>query len=307
MKKSRMEPFTTIFALLILTLLFAARPCFADIYYSDGGTYNFNTTLPAGTVWLGGGTTANIYSSGNITGAITNNGFAWGISSSSSQINMYGGTITGGTGGFVDGIDLSGGSQINMYGGTITGGSGGFADGILTSNSGTMNIYGGSITGGSGGFTNGIFAEYNTGPVNIYGGTITAGSGFFGVDASYNSLVNIHGGNITAGSGGFGSVTSDYSSTVNIYGGNINGFIEVLYGGTVDIFGSGFNYGYGQVNSPYINLTGTLSDGTPINVALENVEGNLILSPSPTPIPSAAYLFGSGLLGLIGIRKKIRK
>jgi len=31
------------------------------------------------------------------------------------------------------------------------------------------------------------------------------------------------------------------------------------------------------------------------------------VAATPTPIPAAAYLFGSGLLGLVGLRKKIQK
>jgi len=37
------------------------------------------------------------------------------------------------------------------------------------------------------------------------------------------------------------------------------------------------------------------------------VDGNQIVNISPVPIPAAAFLFGSGFLGLLGIRRKFRK
>jgi len=39
-------------------------------------------------------------------------------------------------------------------------------------------------------------------------------------------------------------------------------------------------------------------------------DGSTIINPeaaAPVPIPAAAYLLGSGLLGLVGIRRKARK
>jgi hypothetical protein len=34
---------------------------------------------------------------------------------------------------------------------------------------------------------------------------------------------------------------------------------------------------------------------------------NISMSPAPVPIPAAAWLLGSGLIGLFGIRRKLRK
>jgi hypothetical protein len=74
--------------------------------------------------------------------------------------------------------------------------------------------------------------------------------------------------------------------------------------GAVDIFGSGFNYGYGQVGATSGTLIGTLADGTPIDVTFSNNEGEIILSPTSTPLPAAAYLFASGLIGIVVLRRK---
>ena len=56
------------------------------------------------------------------------------------------------------------------------------------------------------------------------------------------------------------------------------------------------------------------SDGTFLSVSLMNdgtataqvFANGTTANASPTPIPAAAYLFGSGLLGLVGIRRKIQ-
>ena len=286
MKRIRTELCVVVFVTIVLTSLSAVRPGLADITYNDGGTYNINTSMPAGAIYLNGGTTLNVLSGGNITGG--NGGFNYGVNASnSSPVNVYGGTIngtiTGDNESFGYGIYAYGSSPVNVYGGTITG----------------------AITGGIEDLGYGISADYSS-VVNIYGGTIRGGNAgaSCGIDAAYSSIVNIYGGTISGANG----ITSDYGSQVNVHGGNIGGLIEALYGSTVDIYGSGFNYKFGQISATSGNITGTLSDGTPINVAFDNFgEGNIILSPTPTPIPTAAYLFGSGLLGLLGIRKKMQQ
>jgi len=312
MKRIRTELCVVVFVTIVLTSLSAVRPGLADITYNDGGTYNINTSMPAGAIYLNGGTTLNVLSGGNITGG--NGGFNYGVNASnSSPVNVYGGTINGGNGGFNYGVNASNSSPVNVYGGTIngtiTGDNESFGYGIYAYGSSPVNVYGGTITGAiTGGIEDlgyGISADYSS-VVNIYGGTIRGGNAgaSCGIDAAYSSIVNIYGGTISGANG----ITSDYGSQVNVHGGNIGGLIEALYGSTVDIYGSGFNYKFGQISATSGNITGTLSDGTPINVAFDNFgEGNIILSPTPTPIPTAAYLFGSGLLGLLGIRKKMQQ
>ena len=40
--------------------------------------------------------------------------------------------------------------------------------------------------------------------------------------------------------------------------------------------------------------------------SLNNFGGIVVDSPTPVPIPAAAYLFGSGLMGLLGIRRRMK-
>jgi hypothetical protein len=59
-----------------------------------------------------------------------------------------------------------------------------------------------------------------------------------------------------------------------------------------------FNTYYGY---QYTKITGAFGFGLAV------LPGDALDYVTPTPIPAAAYLFGSGLLGLIGIRKKMLK
>jgi hypothetical protein len=79
--------------------------------------------------------------------------------------------------------------------------------------------------------------------------------------------------------------------------------------GGVSTFSLGL-FGDALGNTPLMNISGT-NAGTVIDVNLQN-DGTTSVdqyvqqaTATPTPIPAAAYLFGSGLLGLVGIRRKI--
>ncbi len=277
---------------IVLTLLSAVQPVFADITYSDGGIHNISTSMTVDSITVANGSTLNVLSGGSITAA-TDSSENIILTFGNSPVNIYGGTITSNVG-----IESSG-SPLNMYGGTITS-----CFGISVINSSSVNMYGGTITtptGASGGYGISAFS----GPVNIYGGTIISNGGF-AISANNSAQTNIFGG-IISSNGGWAIQSYGMGSMVNVYGGQINGTILPQSSGVVDIFGSGFNYGYGQIGATSGTLTGTLADGTPIDVAFDNDGGQIILSANPTPIPASAYLFGSGLLGLIGIRKKMQE
>jgi hypothetical protein len=67
----------------------------------------------------------------------------------------------------------------------------------------------------------------------------------------------------------------------------------------IDLHGSGMNY----LN--YLKFVGLDNAGTSAGFDLDAVEA---LNSGPNvPIPSAAWLFGSGMIGLAGLRKKFRK
>lgn len=55
-----------------------------------------------------------------------------------------------------------------------------------------------------------------------------------------------------------------------------------------------------------IGLQDTTVKGSPMD-GFAVLPGNIATEVNPTPIPAAVYLFGSGLLGLVGLRKKMMK
>jgi hypothetical protein len=62
-----------------------------------------------------------------------------------------------------------------------------------------------------------------------------------------------------------------------------------------------------QVLYYYGSPTGISGTSTGVNVSVLRTfaDGSTQLNPSAVPIPAAVYLFGSGLLGLAGIRRKM--
>jgi hypothetical protein len=95
----------------------------------------------------------------------------------------------------------------------------------------------------------------------------------------------------TLGSAAFGTwVTNSGSYTLS------NGFLNANLNGT---FTPGTMFtGLSQSNASM--TLGFIMNG---NTA-SNVSGSVAMAATPTPIPAAAWLLGSGLLGLIGIRRK---
>ena len=90
----------------------------------------------------------------------------------------------------------------------------------------------------------------------------------FAIDAVAGTI-NIHGGNITAGS-------ATGNTFVDFYSG-----IEAE-GGVVNIKGTGFDFPYGAISATSGILTGTLADGTPLNLSFNQVHpGEIILIPEP--------------------------
>jgi hypothetical protein len=80
---------------------------------------------------------------------------------------------------------------------------------------------------------------------------------------------------------------------------------DIVYGGST-ILASG-NTVYGSEVYGTIQFQGTYSQLTWTNPQYEHWSGFTVGAPAAVPIPAAVWLFGSGLLGLIGIaRRKTR-
>jgi hypothetical protein len=105
----------------------------------------------------------------------------------------------------------------------------------------------------------------------------------------------------------------------------VNGAIEsVAYGISGNnvvgyyVDNNNIEHGFLYNNSGYttIDVPGAIDtelrgiDGNNIVGSYENSNGQWLAfeaTPAATPLPAAAYLFGSGLLGLVGIRKKMHR
>jgi hypothetical protein len=186
----------------------------------------------------------------------------------------------------------------------VVGGSIGLTAGNLTAyDSSHVNISGGTV-----GYGGGSFDSYNSSVVNISGGSV-ASSG--NVDARNSSVMNISGGtvafvgnlnahnqgvvNISGGSVAFtGKLSSFDSSKINISGGTIAQFgsLNAHDSSVITIFGSGFSLPNGVVTQTSGSLTGTLGDGSPLNVQFATFnQGEIVLS-QPLPIVTVTVAGG---------------
>jgi len=104
-------------------------------------------------------------------------------------------------------------------------------------------------------------------------------------------LASVWKGDISGGEIGSLSV----NGLCNITGGVIS---ELVSGGTVYIYGSGFNYDYGAITDSIGTLTGVLNNGDIINSSFEISEGGSIVL---IPEPGSLLLLG---LGSVLLRRK---
>jgi hypothetical protein len=238
--------FSGAWLVLLFTPLLAAR---ADVIYSagvyTGGNYDVITQVYGG-IDLEGGATLNAQASGGILGYSQQRASA--VELNNGQVNVLGATIAGGTyaGSWAYGIEQNSGT-LNVYSGSILGGQGTWADAISMSG-GTLNLYGGTVKGGSGALTGSGITVNDGSTVNIYGGSIEAGS--VHAPGSADGLT------INAG----------------------------IHPSTVNIYGSGFNYPLGPLVPNGGTLTGTLADGTPLNLTFSQYSGAIVLVPEPEPV-----------------------
>lgn len=195
---------------------------------------------------------------GTIIGSTTDSAAGGSIYASDSTLNIYGGTITGGTtssyaaeGGtttsYVGGNLYLLGSTANMYGGTISNGKSTFGGNVALGSGtpATFNMYGGTITGGESSYCNantmnqglrggGNFYVGGQGVLNLYGGTISDGSArrAGGNISVWIGTVNMFGGTISGGTSltTEGYITAARCSGLFVYRGSNYGSFY-MYGG----------------------------------------------------------------------------
>ena len=103
-----------------------------------------------------------------------------------------------------------------------------------------------------------------------------------------------------------------YWTNMNVSGssiGTMGGYIDAMHAGAEQNLAALSTTGYvDQVLYYYGSNPDSGNPGTAVGYLRTYADGHTVLNPAnapTTPIPAAAYLFGSGLLGLIGLRRKM--
>jgi hypothetical protein len=137
------------------------------------------------------------------------------------------------------------------------------------------------------GVANTLYTQYNS-PAPVAPATSTVGRST-GDAASYFKKADL--------STSFGS----FGNAITIGAGNVEASLATLASGSV----SQNLYYFANFGGTLAERTGVLSaqNGTTITI-LTNADGSTTVNA--TPIPAAIYLMGSGLLGMVGLRRKKR-
>ena len=119
------------------------------------------------------------------------------------------------------------------------------------------------------------------------------------IEAFQTSTINLFGGL-------FSDIKASHGSTINLHGGKLEGDIIISPEGTVNIYGSEFNYPFGPIRSVVTDtLVGTLADGSSLSArfirgSTDAASLNLIFIPEPTSILPLV------VLPLLGCRRRKR-
>jgi len=288
----------------------------STLIFDDGDIHTVDYTVSDG-VKISNGTTLNVQDGASISSSSTYSVWHDYINDEtvSTTINVEGGVINGSvhfanfnmTGGVITGgvvnFDAIGG-DFNMSGGVIQGGielwgstslitDGLLEGGIHSEAGGTLDISGGT-------FQEQIDVLENT--VNIYGGTFIGGELPL-LDSYLDGKFNIQGGNFTSDVG-FRYSTAFDDSLVKYFS---------FYG---NLTMSTPTFLIEDPDDPYITyetyVTGYLLDGNYISQRIVcNDDPDSTAGPCSgvqiytTPIPSSVLLFGSGLMGLVGVPRRM--
>ncbi len=255
--------------------------------------------------------------------------------STTSEFNMYGGSIVGNTAMSGGGVYVNTGNEFNMYGGTIAGNTtsganymyGGGGVYVTCSNSyssAIFNMYDGIISNNISGYNGGgvyVYSSCSSAQFNMFGGTISGNTASYngGGVAGYGGTLNISGGEITENSAtnsGGGGVYLTSSSIFNLSGGEIteNTATSSGYGGGVYLENGTFNISGSPVisgntkgtsvnnvlllNGQIITVSGELTDGAEIGVSVFAEAGKFA---SGTITESDATYFTSDNAGCVSL------
>jgi hypothetical protein len=140
--------------------------------------------------------------------------------------------------------------------------------------------------------------SFSSGVGQLQEGNLAQWAGSFQGDAQYLAT--------TYAAGGKSYTFTAGTTTTNVWGAQGTGNV----GGSTDLYGNGIlqaGTGLGGV----VSLFGATGGGTTGNLETYDLTDNLTLSATgtlqsvaPVPVPAAVWLFGSGLLGLIGVGRR---
>ncbi len=250
------------------TITWATILCFfvsnvrADVIYNDGGVHDVNSNYS--------GNVGHIYNSSE---------------GDPTTVNVF-------TGGSFDELYAHNQSFINFYDGTVN-------QMLGARNYSTVKIYDGWIDKIG---VNSV--DSGNAKVEIFGGSTTdlrtqggesyvRGGSLLRITADSSSWISISGGSV-------GGVFAYGNSEVEIKGGLIGELDCDKYStSTITVYGTDFNYAYGEIDASFGNLKGTLLNGTLIdaNFYIHSQDAKIILVPEPS-----TFLLLS--LGLVALRKQ---
>jgi hypothetical protein len=219
-------------------------------------------------------------------------------------------------GGVIEGLTVEGSSIINMSGGLVR--SHFPYVGVSADDSSTVNLSAGLIDGSlalydlatldmSGGTVHEELDAFGSGTLHISGGSMgdffVSGSSAISVTGGILGNVFSCGGSCVVDLfGGFrvGWLNTDQSSIVNLYGGHLD-YLNCYGASTLNV------YGYDLLLTQD-HLTGTLADGSPLDVDVGDDYGRIILHEIPEPSTLLLLSFATvTLLGYSRCRKRSKQ
>ncbi len=185
-------------------------------------------------------------------------------------------------------------SVVKISGGQW-GATAGFFDSSIVSvtggSPGTMVAAGSSTLTFSGGTTDFLGGNTNS-SITVLGGTIDR------LFIEGASVATLYAGTIT-GNVGF-AIETRGTTHLSIFGGGFPSLVSIDQS-TVEIIGSGFNLPLGNITALSGTLTGSLSDGTPLNISFGRASTATI---TLVPEPNTGLLVMTGILGLAAWRRR---
>ena len=138
--------------------------------------------------------------------------------------------------------------------------------------------------------------------LSFVSGMHTVGGDFGGDLAGSSIAISAGGVPLMAGSFTDGAVISTSKGLFNMLGA---GFVDMKNPelATALGFGPGITSWTGGLNLQFASRTG-FKAGAPLNLYSGDVTNTPATPPSEVPVPAAAWLFGSGLIGLVGVARR---